>query len=333
MLRLPGFQLHRPASVPEATRILADLGPEAVPVAGGTDVYPKMKRRQILPKHLVSLRRIPELHGIWGNPREGLRIGAGCTLAELAAHPMIRAGYPGLAQAVAVCSNPLLHRMGTIGGNLCLDTRCTYYDQSDLWREALGWCMKAPGKRDPAEVPCRVAPGGGRCWAVSSSDGAPVLIALGARIRLVGSTGERVVPLEDLYLDDGIRYLNKAHEELVAEILLPPADGVRSTYRKVRRRGSLDFAALGVAVALQQETDGTVQRCRIVLGGVASRPLVLEEAAGLLVGQRVEPQVLDRVAEAVYRAVHPMDNVDFTVYYRRRMAPVQVRRALEDLVA
>ncbi|MDR5708632.1 MAG: xanthine dehydrogenase family protein subunit M [Armatimonadota bacterium] len=333
MLRLPGFQLHRPATLQEATQLLADLGPEAVPVAGGTDLYPKMKRRQILPKHLVSLRRIPELHGFRGDPQAGLVIGAGCTLAEIAAHPMVRVGYPGLAQAVAVCSNPLLHQMGTLGGNLCLDTRCSYYDQTDLWREALGWCMKAPGKADPAQVPCRVAPGGGRCWAVFSSDGAPILIALGARVRLVGSTGERIVPLEELYRDDGIHYLNKAHDELVAEVLLPPANGVRSTYRKVRRRGSLDFAALGVAVALRLGADGVVQRCRIVLGGVASRPLVLEEAAGLLVGQRVEPQVLERVAEAVYRAVHPMDNVDFTVYYRRRIAPVQVRRALEALAA
>ncbi len=331
MLRLPVFRLYRPTTVEEATRILADLGPEAVPVAGGTDLYPKMKRRQIVPKFLVSLRGIPALRGIEGDPNRGLVLRAGCTLAEVARHPAVRAGYQALAQAVAACSNPILHRMGTLGGNLCLDTRCSYYDQSELWREALGWCMKAPGKADPSTVPCRVAPGGNRCWAVCASDGAPALIALGARVRLVGPSGDRIVPLERFYRDDGIRFLEKTGEEILCEVLLPPADGLRSAYRKVRRRGVLDFAALGVAVSLGLDEGGMVQDCRIVLGGVASCPLVLEEAGALVVGKRVTAEVLEKVAEAVYRAVHPLDNTDFTISYRRRMAPVYVTRTVAEL--
>lgn len=331
MLRLPSFQLLKPQDLQEAVRLLGELGPQAAPLAGGTDLIPKMKRRQLLPKYLVSLRALRELAGRSGRPEEGVRLGAGMTLGEVARDPAVRSGYRALAEAVAVCSNPILHRMGTLGGNLCLDTRCTYYDQTEHWRQALGWCMKAPGDRSPEEVPCRVAPGGGRCWAVHASDGAPALIALGAKVRLVGRGGERVIPLEALYRDDGIHFLDKSHDELVTEVYLPPADGLRSTYRKVRRRGALDFAALGVAASVRVDSDGTVRECRIVLGGVASRPLLLEEAASLLVGQRLEPEVLQRASEAVYRAVHPMDNTDFSVLYRRRVAPVHVRRALESL--
>lgn len=331
MLRLPPFELLRPQDLREATRMLAELGEAAVPVAGGTDLLPKMKRRQLLPKYLVSLRHMRELQFVAGSSGEGLRLGAGCTLAELATHPLVRSGYRALAEAVAVCSNPILHRMGTLGGNLCLDTRCTYYDQTEHWRQALGWCMKAPGDQPPDAVPCRVAPGGERCWAVASSDGAPALIALGARVRLVGARGERVIPLEALYRDDGIRYLEKSHDEIVAEVLLPPSDGWRSTYRKVRRRGSLDFAALGVAAAVRFDTDGKAAACRLVVSGVSSRPLLLHEAAEAVVGNRLEPEVLDRAAELAYRAVRPMDNTDFSVLYRRRVAPVHVRRALQSL--
>lgn len=333
MLRLPAFRLVRPERLQDATRYLEELGPQAAAVAGGTDLLPKMKRRQLLPKYLVSLRRLRELRGQSGSARDGLSLGAGLTLAEVSGHPVVRSTYRALAEAVALCSNPLLHRMGTLGGNLCLDTRCTYYDQTEHWRRSLGWCMKAPGPGSQEQVPCRVAPKGGRCWAVSASDGVPALIALQARVRLVGVRGERVVPLEALYRDDGIHHLDKSHDELVAEVLLPPAEGLRSTYRKVRRRGSLDFAALGVAASVQLEADGTVRACRLVLGGVASRPLVLEEAASLAIGQRLQPEVLQQVSEAVYRAVHPMDNTDFSVLYRRRMAPVHVRRALEALAS
>ncbi len=331
MLRLPAFQLVTPATLSEATQALADLGPEAMPLAGGTDLLPKMKRRQLRPRYLVSLRRLRELRGCSGSASQGLVLGAGLTLAEVASLPDVRRSYRALADAVAACSNPLLHRMGTLGGNLCVDTRCTYYDQTEHWRQSVGWCMKAPGPLSPEEVPCRVAPGGDRCWAVNASDGAPALIALGARVRLVGARGERVVPLEQLYRDDGIHYLDKRHDELAVEVLVPPADGLRSVYRKVRRRGVLDFASLGIAVALRQEPDGTVASCRLVVGGVASRPVVLEEAAALVVGRRPEGEVLSQVADAVHRALHPMDNTDFTVLYRKRTAPVHVRRALEEL--
>jgi 4-hydroxybenzoyl-CoA reductase subunit beta len=341
MLRLPKFEYRQPETLGEALRILSDYGPEAMVVAGGTDVYPKMKRRQFLPKVLVGLRHLGELRGIEGDGRSGLVIKAGASLTEVSAHPAVREHYPGLAKATGAISTPILRNMGTIGGNLCLDTRCQYYDQTQPWREALGWCKKAPGlpgwpiapDRAPEvnEVPCRVAPGSPRCWAVSSTDSAPMFIALDAQVKLVSRGDERLIPVKELYRDDGMFYLNKAHDELVTEIHLPPADGVKSTYWKLRRRGSFDFPVLGVAIVLKQAGDGTVEQARIVLGGVGSSPQEMTDAEQLLVGQRLTPEVLEAVADATYKRARPLDNTDYHLFYRKRMVSVYVKRALREL--
>jgi 4-hydroxybenzoyl-CoA reductase subunit beta len=341
MLRLPKFEYRRPETLDEALKVLRDYGPDAMPVAGGTDVFPKMKRRQFRPRVLVSLKHIQELRGISGDARSGLTIKAGATLTDVSTYPQIQEHYPGLARATGVISTPILRNMGTIGGNLCLDTRCNYYDQTHHWREALGWCKKAPGpegwplvpERAPdKEVPCRVAPGSPRCWAVSSADSAPMFIALEARVKLVSRGGERLISVKELYRDDGMFYLNKAPDELVAEICLPPADGVKSTYWKLRRRGAFDFPVLGVAVALKQSEDGAVEQCKIVLGGVGSSPQEITEASQLLIGQKPTPEVLEAVAEAVYKPARPLDNTDYHLFYRKRMAAVYVKRALQELL-
>lgn len=341
MLRLPKFEYVQPKTLGEAVKVLSDYGPEAMVVAGGTDVYPKMKRRQFLPKVLVGLRYLDELRGIEGDGRSELVIKAGASLTEVSTHPAVREHHPGLAQATGVISTPILRNMGTIGGNLCLDTRCNYYDQTHPWREALGWCMKAPSpegwpiapERAPEknDVPCRVAPGSPRCWAVSSTDSAPMFIALDAQVKLVSHGDERLIFVKELYRDDGMFYLNKAPDELVTEIHLPPTGGLKSTYWKLRRRGAFDFPVLGVAVALKQSADGTVERCKIVLGGVGSSPQEMTDAERLLVGQKITPEVLDAVAEAVYKPVRPLDNTDYHLFYRKRMAAVYVKRALQEL--
>ena len=188
------------------------------------------------------------------------------------AHPEVRARYPALATAAGAVSTPQLRNMGTLGGNVCVDTRCNYYNQSYEWRKAVNFCMKKDG-----EI-CLVAPGSPRCWAVSSSDTAPVLWSLGASVRLAGPAGERTIPISALYQDDGIQYLTKQPGEIVTEIVLPPADGARSVYLKLRRRGSFDFPVLGVAVALHMDGD-IVRQARIVLGAVASLPREAPEAA------------------------------------------------------
>jgi 4-hydroxybenzoyl-CoA reductase subunit beta len=324
MLRLPPFRYLAPRSVEEAVRVFADAGPGTMLVAGGTDLYPNMKRRQFEPDTLVGLRAIGALRGVRGSAREGLTIGAGTTLTAVATHPEVARHYAGVATAAGLVSSPQLRNMGTIGGNVCVDTRCNYYNQTHQWRKAIGFCMKKDGDL------CLVAPGSPRCWAVSSSDTAPALWSLGARVRLVGVAGERTVPLEALYRDDGIEYLAKQPGEIVTDIALPPADGWRSVYLKLRRRGSFDFPVLGVAVAARLEGE-VVREARIVLGAVASLPRAATAAQAALSGQRLTPELIERVAGLAAGPARPLDNTDFTHPYRKRVTRVFVARALRQI--
>jgi len=324
MMRLPPFTYLAPRTVGDALKYLGDAGPEAMLVAGGTDLYPNMKRRQFEPKTLVGLRGVRELRGVRGSERDGISLGSGTTLAAVAAHPTVAQHYPALATAAGLVSSPQLRNMGTIGGNVCVDTRCNYYNQSYAWRKAIGFCMKKDGDI------CLVAPGSPRCWAVSSSDTAPVLWSLGARVRLVGPDGERAVPMSALYRDDGIEYLAKRPDEIVIEITLPPADGWRSAYVKLRRRGSFDFPVLGVAVAARVEGD-VVREARIVLGAVASLPREAAQAAAALRGERLTRETITRVADLAARPSKPLDNTDFSHPYRKNVTRAFVARALRRL--
>lgn len=325
MLRLPPFTYLAPTTLQEAVQMLEDHGPEAMIVAGGTDLYPNMKRRQFEPKALVGIRGLAELRGIRQDEAGNLIIGAGVTLTEVSRHHVIQERYRGLAMAAGQVSTPQLRNMGTIGGNLCVDTRCNYYNQTYHWRKAIGFCMKKDGDI------CLVAPGSPRCWAVSSSDTAPMMIALRAQVRLVGPQGERVIPVQQLYQDDGMRYLTKDPHEILTEIILPPTDGLKTTYWKLRRRGSFDFPILGVAVALRQAEDGTVTDARIVLGAVRSYPFEVEEAAQRLIGQKPTPEVIEAAAQAAFKPAKPLDNADLAHFWRKRMTRVYVARALQEL--
>jgi len=321
VIRLPAFTYVAPKTVDGAVRAIVDAGPDGMLVAGGTDLFPNMKRRQFEPRALVGLRAIGELRGVAGSPREGMRIGACTTLTAVATHPEVARGYAGLATAAGLVSSPQLRNVGTLGGNVCVDTRCNYYNQSYEWRKAIGFCMKRDGDI------CLVAPGSPRCWAVSSSDTAPVLWSLGARVRLVGPGGERTVPLAALYRDDGIEYQAKRADEILTEIVLPPADGWRSAYLKLRRRGSFDFPVLGVAVALRLEGE-VVREARIVLGAVASLPREASKAAAGLVGQRLTAETIAAAADAAAGPAKPLDNTDLTHPYRKKVTRVYVARAL-----
>jgi len=323
MLRLPPFTYHVPRSIDDAVNLYAQYGADAMFVAGGTDLYPNMKRRQFEPKVLIGLNALTELRGITND--NGITLRAGTSLAQISAHPILQSQYAALAIAAQLVSTPQLRAMGTLGGNLCLDTRCNYYDQEFWWRKALGFCMKKDG-----EI-CMVAPGSPRCWAVSSTDCAPVVIALDGRVRLVSPRGERVIAATDLYRDDGIEYLGKARDELLTEIILPPADGVKSVYLKLRRRDSFDFPILGVAAALRFAPNGEIETARLVLGGVGSRPLECIESARLMIGQKLSRDVIDAAAEAAWKPARPLDNTDSTHGYRKKMARVYVTRALETL--
>ncbi|MDQ6829092.1 MAG: FAD binding domain-containing protein [Gemmatimonadota bacterium] len=326
MLRLPRFRLLEPRTIDEAVRNRADAGDGASYVAGGTDLYPNMKRRQQTPHTVVSLGKIAELEQIAGTPQSGLTIGAGVTLTALAHHPVVAEHYPAVSHAASVVSTPLLRNMSTIGGNLLLDTRCNYYDQTYEWRKAIDFCMKKDG------AICWVAPSSPRCWAVQSSDGVPVAVALGADVTLRSANGERRIPAAALYNNDGIEYLTKRPDELLIAYHLPAVDGWRATYHKLRRRGAFDFPVLGVAARVDFAGDGTVTAARIVLGAVASYPQVIDAAADAIVGSKLDATTIGAAADAAYRPAKPMDNTDFTLGWRKEMVRVYVQRALQELM-
>jgi 4-hydroxybenzoyl-CoA reductase subunit beta len=281
-----------------------------------------MKRRQQVPATVVALRGVDALSAI--HAREGLAVGAGVTLTALVRDERIRLQYAGLWQAAAQVATPLLRNMGTIGGNICLDTRCTYYDQSFEWRQAINFCMKKDGDT------CWVATSSDRCLAVSSTDTAPALMALGATVDLVSASGTRQVALGDLYVNDGMHYLTRRPDEILTSVRLPDAKGWRSTYWKLRRRGSFDFPVASVAAAARFDGDRIVD-ARIVLGAVASRPLAVPAAAARLAGQTLSDDLIAAVADDAYVLAKPMDNTDFELVWRKKTVRSLVTSALREL--
>lgn len=324
-MRLPKFAYLVPRTIGEAVRMMGGAGPAGQFVAGGTDLYPNMKRRQQTPRVVISVGRVPELHRMEGDGREGLRIGAGVSLTEIVESPVVNRDYPSVARAARLISTPTLRNMGTIGGNLLLDTRCNYYDQNYEWRKGINFCLKKDGDI------CWVAPGSQKCWAVQSSDLVPLMVAIGARLRLVSTVGDRLVDARGFYNDDGIDYLRKRPDELLAEIHLPPAAGWRAVYKKLRRRGAFDFPVLGVAARLDEEEDGTVREARVVLGGISPAPLEVEAAGRALTGGALDDERMSAAAEACYVRARPLDNTDHLMNYRKQMARPFVLRALEEL--
>ncbi len=326
MLRLPPFRYLAPHSLDEAAQMLMQEGDSAMLVAGGTDLFPNMKRRQFTPQVLVGLRGVKALKGISGSPEQGFRLGAGVTLTAIAEHPAMQQYYSALATAAGSVSTPQLRNAGTIGGNLLLDTRCNYYNQTEFWRHSIGYCMKKDGDI------CLVAPGSPRCWAISSADTAPVLVSFNASVRLVSVRGERVIPVRELFRDDGMHPYTRAEDEILSEVILPPATDWQSVYLKLRRRGSFDFPILGVAAALRFADDGTVADARITLGAVASHPVEATDAAALLPGQRLTPELISTVATVASRRAKPLDNADLTINYRKQVTPIYIRRALSHFM-
>src|SRR5438046_1729440 len=311
-------------------------GPEAQFVAGRTDIYPNMKRRQQTPRTVISVMRLSELNKIDGDGKGGLRIGASVLLTDICENPVIKRDYPVIASAARTISTPILRNMGTIGGNLLLDTRCNYYDQNYEWRKAINFCLKKDG-----DV-CWVAPGSSKCWAVQSSDLVPVMVAIGAKFRFVSTSGERIIEAREFYRDDGIDYMNKRPDELLVDIHLPPTNGWRASYQKLRRRGAFDFPVLGVAAWIkladqQSQADGTsalpVQDAKIVLGGIAPSPLEVNEPAQALIGQPLDDEKIQAAAEAANVQARPLDNTDFVSQWRKQMARQYTIRALKELVA
>jgi len=325
-MRLPKFRYFAPKTAREAVRLKAEAGPDSSYVAGGTDLYPNMKRRQQTPKVVIGLSRIPALARI-RMPREGgAAIGSAVPLSAIENHRRMRRDYPALVHAIEEISTPPLRNMGTLGGNLLLDTRCNYYDQNYEWRQAIDFCMKRDG-----EI-CWVAPGSPKCLAVQSADSVPVLIAIQARAVLLSPEGEREIPVEDLYRNDGIAYLTKRPEELLTEIRLPTPNGWKASYRKLRRRGAFDFPVLCVGAAVRIE-GGVVTDARLVLGAVASSPVRLTRSEEVLRGRPLDETSISEAAAAAAGPSRPMDNTDFSFLWRKEMTGKYVASALRDMAA
>jgi 4-hydroxybenzoyl-CoA reductase subunit beta len=323
MLRLPRLSYLRPRSIEEAVA-MAVANPGSMFIAGGTDLVPNLKRRQFEVSTLISLSGVPDTDRIEGSAVHGMRIAAGATLDELANHPELQGPYRALAQAAGSVSTPQVRYMGTLGGNLLVDPRCNYYNQTYAWRKAVGFCLKRDGDI------CLVARSSPRCWAVSSSDTAPVALALDIQVTLQGARGTRRIAAADIYKDDGIDYTTKRADEIITVVDLPGSSG-RSTsaYWKLRRRPAFDFPILGVAVALSWD-DGVVREARGALGAVGSHPVDISAFLGPLKGTRPDEALIAELATAADKPARPLDNTDLDHFWRKRMTKVYIERALRD---
>jgi 4-hydroxybenzoyl-CoA reductase subunit beta len=329
MLTLPVFAWSRPKTVDEAMRVLAASPGECLIVAGGTDAVPNLKHRLHEPKRLVHLGGIEELRGIRVTDA-GLEVGALVTLTELAAHPYVREHYAGVADAAEHVASPQIRNMGTVGGNLCLDTRCTYYNQTFFWREALGFCLKKDGTR------CHVVPQGKRCVAAHSSDVAPVWIALGAQVEIAtpgadgasGAVTRRLLPVEAFFVGDGVHNNVLVPGELVTRVLVPASSlGVRTAYRKLRPRAAIDFPMLSVAVAARGDAS-RIEALRVVVSALGAKPRTLGGLDAIAVGKPHDAALAEAVGAVAFKQCHPLSNVPYDTDWRHDMVPVFVKRAL-----
>lgn len=326
MMTLPPFEFLAPSSINEAVQLLHRHQANAKILAGGTDLIPSMKNKLFEPSYLISINRIDELKSIHFDASKGLRLGALVTITDVGHHPAVTENYPVLASAARKIATPLLQNKGTIGGNILLDTRCFYYNQSKFWRTALNGCMKKEG-----DV-CRVAPSGHRCYAISSCDTVPVLYALNASVRLVSASGERVVPLREFYQNDGMNFHTMKPDEILVEVVIPPQpQGFRGGYMKLRRREAIDYPMLGVAVGLVMDEKGICKDVSIVLGAVFSCPFEVLQARDILIGKKITGKEIEEASQIAQDVAKPMDLTNFRPGYRKRMVKVFTKRLLESL--
>ena len=324
MLRLHGYAYHRPRNTDEAIEGLGAFGSDAMLIAGGTDLVPNMKHGLFAPLYLIAIRQLPELRGI-GVQEGELRIGAAETLTAVSRNDLVLRHAPSLARAAGLVAGPQIRNAGTIGGNLCLDTRCTYYNQTYFWRNALGFCLKKDG-----DV-CHVTKVGKKCVAAHSADTPPVLMTLGATVDLLSPRGSRSVPVEQFFIADGIRNQARQPDEIVLGVRIPlPDASTRTAFQKVRQRNSIDFPLLNIAVAADFDGD-EMREMRIVVSALGSRPRAVSGLDKIVPGRKLDPEVIDAVAERAFQQCHPLENIIVDPDWRRAMVPVYVRRALRAL--
>ncbi len=325
-MSLPEFQLLRPRTVNEAVEFLGMHAGEVQVIAGGTDLIPSLRQRLFAPQYVLDIRGIEEMRGIQVRPGAGLEIGALTTLTAIEDSEFIRRNYPVLREAAMTVASPVLRNMGTIGGNICLDTRCLWYNQSLTWRKSCGFCIKKDGDL------CHVAPGGSKCWAAFSGDTPPALLCLSAEVEIAGPRGTRRIPLREFYTNIGDARIRLQKDELLTRVFLPEsASGYRGAYVKLRIRGSIDYPLAGVAVALKMKNGRGpehIEDARMAITAVNPAPLLVPNVEHALMGKAVDEYAATVAGELAAKVAKPLTTSALTPEYRREMIKVFAKRAV-----
>lgn len=324
MITMPAFQVLQPTTLPQAVELLASHEDLRI-LAGGTDMVVNLRNKLFAPQYVLDIKGISDLRGV-REEHGWLRIGALTTLSELAEHPHVREHYQVLALAARAVAGPNIRNMGTLGGNICLDTRCHWYNQSYFWRKSCNFCLKKDGQI------CHVAPGGDYCWAAYSGDTAPALLVLEASIKIIGPKGERTVPLTEFFVMDGIKKYNLGRNEIVAEVLIPSANaGLRGAYKKLRIRDSVDYPLAGAAIVTRRDSEGRCCEARVAITAVNPAPVLVQGVQEVMAGKMPSEEVFEQAAELARRASKPMKTSSLTTMpYRRHMIGVFVRQGLAE---
>jgi 4-hydroxybenzoyl-CoA reductase subunit beta len=324
-MRLKKFEHLEPRTLSEACRLLKEHGDKAALIAGGTDLVVRMKYGVTKPDYLVNLKQVDGLKDI-RLVGENLHLGALATLTQVRCSNLVQEQYPILAEAALAVGAAQLQNMGTIGGNLCLEPRCWYFQQGTSWRQSRPDCFKNGGSV------CYMAKGSKRCYALYCGDTAAALLALGAQVRLVSLAGERTQPLEDFFIDNGMHHTVLRPGELLAEVILPaPSKGQRGTYLKFRKRGAMDFPIVGVAAVVHDDPNAASCQ-RIAVTGVGSSPLVVVPPADFPTRAKFTQEMIDPLAEAARSQAKPVSHMEVSPSYRKELVRVLVKDVLEKLV-
>ena len=332
MMPLPQFEIHSPADLGEALGLLAAHGDGAKILAGGTDLIVAMKHGLNKPRHVVWLGKVAGMTGITDLPDGSVRFGAMCTLDEISRSPLVKKRLPKLAEAANYIASPQIRNRATLGGNLCINTRCFYYDHSEFWRGSLCGCLKLGVDGGGMKQVCQAGPGLGVCTAVFFSDMAPALIALGASVEIRGQAGKRSIPLAGLYWSDGSAHLTLSRGELLSAVTIPALPpNLRFSRRKIGMRGSIDFPIANVGAALALDGAGRCVSGTIVIGAVETCPVDFRRGIEMLSGKKPDASLIEAVAREAAASVTPLPNAYESVGYRKKMVEVMVRRCLTDL--
>lgn len=327
-MNLPEFEHFEPKTLSEACLLLKKYRDRAKVIAGGTDLLNLMRNRLVEPEYLIDLKRISELRNLRYDDVEGLVIGSAVTLSELIYSPLIREKAPLLADAARTVAAPPLQNMATVGGNVCLDTRCLFYNQSKHWRSSRSICFKAGGNV------CHVVKYSEGCHSVFQADVACALVALNAQVKLVEESGERTLPLVEFYTGKGENPNRLNPTEILAEIWIPPNNiHRRGKYEKFSLRAALDFPQVGVAALIGYDLDGKIEEARVVLNAVASFPVELRSAQAFLIGKRLDKVLIEKTAQSAFEVAHPVNNTGISPLYRKKMVRILVKRTLKGLLS